>query len=66
MRLIFLNGRTKHIDVSYHFARERVATKEIKINYVPSSENLADVMTKPLPRVPFEKFRSNLGVQLCS
>ena len=60
------HGRTKHIDVSYHFARERVATKEIKINYVPSSENLADVMTKPLPRVPFEKFRGDLGVQPCS
>ena len=60
------HGRTKHIDVSYHFTRERIATKEIKVNYVPSTENLADVMTKPLPRVPFEKFRDRLGVCNCS
>ena len=60
------HGRTKHIDVSYHFIRERILTKEIEVNYVPSSENLADVMTKPLPRVPFEKFRDELGVCKCS
>ena len=60
------HGRTKHIDVSYHFTRERIATKEIKLKYVPSTENLADVMTKPLPRVPFEKFRDELGVSKCS
>ncbi len=60
------HGRTKHIDVSYHFTRERIATKEIKVNYVQSTENLADVMTKPLPRVSFEKFRDELGVCKCS
>ena len=60
------HGRTKHIDVSYHFTRERIASKEIKVSYVPSTENLADVMTKPLPRVPFERFRDELGVCSCS
>ena len=60
------HGRTKHIDVSYHFTRERIASKEIKVNYVPSAANLADVMTKPLPRVPFENFRDGLGVRVCN
>ena len=60
------HGRTKHIDVSYHFTRERIATKEITVKYVPSTENLADMMTKPLPRVLFEKFRDQLGVSSCS
>ena len=36
-------GRTKHIDVLYHFTRERIARKEIKVSYVPSANNLADV-----------------------
>ena len=60
------HGRTKHIDVSYHFTRERIATKEITVKYVPSTENLADMMTKPLPRVLFEKFRDQLRVSSCS
>ena len=59
------HGRTKHIDVSFHFTRERIATKEIDVKYVPSTMNLADVMTKPLPRVPFENFRDELGVRAC-
>jgi hypothetical protein len=59
------HGRTKHIDVSFHFTRERIATKEIDVKYVPSTKNLADVMTKPLPRVPFENFRDELGVRAC-
>ena len=60
------HGRTKHIDVSHHFTRERIAMNEIDVKYVPSNQNLADVMTKPLPRVPFEKFRDELGVHECT
>jgi Reverse transcriptase (RNA-dependent DNA polymerase) len=50
--------RTKHIDVRYHFIRERVESGEIKIVYVPTSEQVADILTKPLAKVKFEKFRT--------
>ncbi len=60
------HNRTKHIDVSYHFTRERIASKEIDVGYVPTTENLADIMTKALPRGGFEKFRDTLGVCKCS
>ena len=54
--------RTKHIDIAYHFIRERVSSQEIVVSYCPTNDMIADVMTKAVPRVKFEKFRSSLGV----
>lgn len=41
-------GRTKHIDVRYHFCRERVESGDIKVEYCSTDKMLADVLTKPL------------------
>jgi hypothetical protein len=40
--------RAKHIDLQYHFIRDRIARKEISLSYVHTSANVADVLTKPL------------------
>lgn len=45
--------RSKHINVKYHKIHERVANNEIKVEYIPSEENVADVFTKPLPEDQF-------------
>lgn len=42
--------RTKHIDIRYHFVRERIESEEIKVSYVPTEHQLADLLTKALPR----------------
>lgn len=42
--------RTKHIDIRYHFVRERIESGEIKVEYVPTEHQLADLLTKALPR----------------
>ena len=47
--------RTKHIDVQYHFIREKTISGEINPIYVQSEYQLADIFTKPLPRDRFEK-----------
>ena len=60
------HNRTKHIDVSYHFTRERIVTKEIDVCHVPTGDNVADIMTKGLAKGPYEKFRKMLGVWRCS
>jgi Reverse transcriptase (RNA-dependent DNA polymerase)/Integrase core domain/GAG-pre-integrase domain len=44
------HARTKHIDVQYHFIRECIENKVIKLEYCPTKEMVADAMTKALPR----------------
>jgi transposase InsO family protein len=41
--------RSKHIDVKYHYIRNCITDKLVKIIYVPTEENLADILTKTLP-----------------
>ena len=46
-------GRTKHIDVRYHYIREKVSEGKIKIAYVSSENQKADFLTKVLPENTF-------------
>lgn len=55
--------RSKHIDTRYHFITERIANGDVKNEYVPTNENTADIFTKPLGRVLFEKHRKGLGLE---
>ena len=55
-------ARTKHVDVVYHHIRERVQTGTMAFKAVAGALTVADVFTKPLGRVQFEKFRAQLGV----
>jgi len=54
------HARTIHVEVDYHFVRDRVAKKEIHIHFIPSKDKLADVLTKPLPHTIFFYLRSKL------
>ena len=56
------HARTKHVEVDYHFIRDRVAKKEIQIRFISSKDQLADVFTKPLPAPSFTAFRFKLRV----
>jgi histone deacetylase 1/2 len=56
------HARTKHIEVDYHFVRERVAQKRLHIKFILSKDQLADIFTKPLPLPLFEAFRRNLNL----
>ena len=58
------SSRTKHIDVRLHFVRECVYVGKIKLNYCPSEDNLADLLTKPLSGVK-TKYLRNLAA-LCN
>ena len=54
--------RTKHIDVKYHYSKELQDLGETKIEYVPSSENIADFFTKALPHDQHVAFCKRLGL----
>ena len=56
------HNRTKHIDVAFHFVREKVQDKSIHVVYCRTDEMLADILTKGLPRQTFEKLRKQLCV----
>jgi len=56
------HARTKHVEVNYHFVRDKVAKKEIQIRFISSQDQLADVFTKPLPTSSFTAFHFKLRV----
>jgi histone deacetylase 1/2 len=56
------HARTKHIEVDYHFVRERVSQKLLHIKFISSKDQLADIFTKPLPLPLFDTCRRNLNL----
>ncbi len=42
------NRKTKHIETKYHYTREKIENGEVKVEYLPSEEMLADILTKPV------------------
>ena len=54
---------SKHIDVAYMFAREHVEAGRVVVTWVPGRDNVADLMTKWLPREAFCKWREALGLR---
>ena len=54
--------RSKHIDIVHHFARERVEMGQICFSYVPSKDNVADLLTKPLVKEQTMRHVAGLGL----
>jgi hypothetical protein len=52
--------RTKHVDVKYHFITETVASGQVKLQWVPTRDQEADLFTKALAQPVFEHFRKLL------
>ena len=61
---IGFHQRTKHIDIHYHFARQCIADGLITVEYVPTDEQLADVMTKALATPKVKHFTERLGLRV--
>ncbi|GJU40974.1 hypothetical protein Tco_1088556 [Tanacetum coccineum] len=56
------HSRTKHIEIHHHFLRANVQNGHISIEKVPSVDNIADILTKPLKRELFNYLRLGLGM----
>jgi hypothetical protein len=57
-----MHSNTKHIPIKYHFLREQVVKKNIRVEYVGTKKQVADIFTKLLLRESLEYFPHRLGV----
>ncbi|PNX62471.1 hypothetical protein L195_g053000 [Trifolium pratense] len=57
-----MHGRSKHIDVRFHFLRDLSKDGVIELQFCKSQEQLADIMTKPLKLDSFCRLRERIGM----
>ncbi|KAB2625790.1 hypothetical protein D8674_017450 [Pyrus ussuriensis x Pyrus communis] len=58
--------KTRHISRKFHFIRDAIQENEIELVYCKSEEQMADILTKALPKEKFNYFREMLGVKLAA
>eukprot|EP00253_Pinus_taeda_P013051 PITA_13051 len=56
------HDRSKHIGIRYHFIRDYVQKGVVKLEYISTDEQVADILTKALPRGKHVYFRDKMGV----
>ncbi|XP_078444730.1 uncharacterized protein LOC144713877 [Wolffia australiana] len=56
------HARMKHVEIDFHFVREQVAANNLRIAFISGRSQLADVLTKSLPKQPFLHHRSKLNL----
>ncbi|KAJ8616926.1 hypothetical protein MRB53_013112 [Persea americana] len=61
-----LHGRSKHIDVRFHFLRELTRDGIVELVHCSTQEQVSDIMTKPLTLEVFLKLRDKLGMCIMS
>ncbi|GKA35236.1 retrovirus-related pol polyprotein from transposon TNT 1-94 [Tanacetum coccineum] len=59
---LVLQSRTKHINIRYHFIRDHILKGDIKLHFVPTELQLADIFTKPLAEPSFTRLVAELGI----
>nr|GEV59518.1 copia protein [Tanacetum cinerariifolium] len=57
------HSRTKHIDVRYHFIKEKVEKGIVELSFVGTEYQLADLFTKALPKERFKYLIRRLGMR---
>ena len=54
--------KAKHIDIRHHYLRNLIEQGTIKIKYIESKLNIANIFTKTLPLQDFNKFKQQIGL----
>jgi hypothetical protein len=56
------HARTKHIEVDFHFVREKVAQGALDVRFVSSADQVADAFTKPSTKYMLDQLYTNLNL----
>jgi len=56
--------RTRHLDIKHHYLIEQVRAGRLVLRHVPSADNIADILTKPLTPTQFATIVDNITVRL--
>ena len=56
------HGKTKHIQIRYHFVRDMITKNEVVLKHIPTNEMVADPFTKPIARDAFVRHVRSLGL----
>jgi hypothetical protein len=56
------HARTKHIEIDFHFEREKVALGALEVRFVSFADQIADAFTKPVTKQMLQKLRTNLNL----
>ena len=54
--------KVKHFDVKFDFLKDLVKSRIIHLKYIPSEDQVADALTKAVPKISFSKIRVLLGL----
>jgi hypothetical protein len=57
------HDRIKNIRTKYHFIRECLEEGSIKANYIATTDQLADILTKSLGKAKFQEMRRRIGLK---
>ena len=57
------HARTKHIDIKHHFVRELVDSGIIDVVHTPTEVMIADILTKPLPKIRFDNLTRAMNLR---
>ena len=57
------HARTEHVEIDYHFVREKLAHHDLDVHFISGKDQLANALTKPLSSTGFSFLRSKLNVQ---
>ena len=59
---LVIHTKTKHIAIKYHYLRELVQDKEVKMDYVSKKEKNSNIFTKALPKDAHEYLKGKIGL----
>jgi len=57
------HGRTKHIELRFHWLRDQVEAKKLELEYVSTEDNVADLMTKAVPKDKHKRMVELIGLK---